>query len=66
MITVTDNYLPEVTHANIRNQMLAFNFPWFSSKIVNDSPENYKRNVQMIHMYTFHLMIIFLDLHPNI
>lgn len=66
MINIIDNYLPEQTYHNIRNQMLAFNFPWFSSKIVNDSPQNYKRNVQMIHMFytnhapqTDHLEIIY-------
>ena len=51
MIDVVDNFLPRLEFENIQKSMLGDFFTWNISKIVDDTTDNYNRNVQMVHMF---------------
>lgn len=51
MIEVQDNFLKPDQFDNIKYTMIAHNFPWGISKIVDDNERNYLRNIQLVHLF---------------
>ncbi len=48
---IIDNFLVNSEFGHIKQSLLGSFFPWNISKIVDDTSNNYNRNVQMVHMF---------------
>ena len=40
MIDIKDNFLPIREFEQMHSELMAWNFPWYTSKVVNDSDQN--------------------------
>ena len=47
---VIDRFLSEKEFERLKSEMMAYNFQWHMSKIVDDNEANKSRNMQFIHM----------------
>ncbi|QIN97196.1 hypothetical protein [Synechococcus phage S-H25] len=50
-MNVIDNFLSPEVFNQLYRSMLSVDFKWETSKIVDDTPENHNRNMQMVHMF---------------
>tara|TARA_B100000427_G_scaffold329374_1_gene345296 strand:+ start:10182 stop:10697 length:516 start_codon:yes stop_codon:yes gene_type:complete len=48
---VIDRFLSEKEFERLKSEMMAYNFQWHMSKIVDDNEANKARNMQFIHMF---------------
>ena len=51
MIDIKDNFLPIREFEQMHSELMAWNFPWYTSKVVNDSDQNAGNNMQFTHLF---------------
>ena len=51
MIDIKDNFLPIREFEQMHSELMAWNFPWYASKVVNDSDQNADYNMQFTHLF---------------
>ena len=51
MIDIKDNFLPIREFEQMHSELMAWNFPWYTSKVVNDNENNYNNNFQFTHLF---------------
>lgn len=51
MIDIKDNFLPIREFERIHAELMAWNFPWYTSKIVEDTDHNRNNNFQFTHLF---------------
>ena len=51
MIDIKDNFLPIREFERMHSELMAWNFPWYTSKIVNDTEHNRNNNFQFTHLF---------------
>ena len=51
MIDIKDNFLPIREFEQMHSELMAWNFPWYTSKVVNDSDQNADYNMQFTHLF---------------
>ena len=51
MIDIKDNFLPIREFEQMHSELMAWNFPWYTSKVVNDNEQNDMFNMQFIHFF---------------
>ena len=51
MIDIKDNFLPIREFEQMHSELMAWNFPWYASKVVNDSDQNAGNNMQFTHLF---------------
>ena len=51
MIDIKDNFLPIREFEQMHSELMAWNFPWYASKVVNDSAQNADYNMQFTHLF---------------
>ena len=51
MIDIKDNFLPIREFEQMHSELMAWNFPWYTSKVVNDSDQNAGNNMQFTNLF---------------
>ena len=51
MIDIKDNFLPLKEFEQLHSGFLRWDFPWYTSKVVNDNEQNDMFNMQFIHFF---------------
>ena len=51
MIDIKDNFLPLREFERVHAELMSWNFPWYTSKIVNDTEHNRNNNFQFTHLF---------------
>ena len=51
MIDIKDNFLPLREFEQLHSGFLRWDFPWYTSKVVNDNEQNDMFNMQFIHFF---------------
>ena len=51
MIAIKENFLPIREFEQMHSELMAWNFPWYTSKVVNDSDQNAGNNMQFTHLF---------------
>ena len=51
MIDIKDNFLPIREFEQMHSELMAWNFPWYTSKVVNDNDQNVGNNMQFTHLF---------------
>ena len=51
MIDIKDNFLPIREFEQMHSELMAWNFPWYASKVVNGSDQNADYNMQFTHLF---------------
>lgn len=51
MIDIQDNFLSIKEFEQTHSSLLQWNFPWFTSKVVEDTEQNELHNMQFMHMF---------------
>ena len=50
-LEIQDNFLPVEYFEFLHNELVNHYFPWYSTKIVNDTQENRLNNLQFVHIF---------------